>query len=84
MIIDHRFAEKHKVSVHDCSGSEIQGVVSFNTDSKEIEMLVWLVREPGATERPLLKTLSEDGSAVPYVAKIKLLGAYAIVDGQKI
>ena len=83
MLITNKTSEKQTVSIHDCSGSEIPGVISFDTNTKEIEMLIWLLKEPGSEPRPLLKTLSSDGTPSPFVARFKLIGAYALVDGQK-
>ncbi|CAB5220958.1 hypothetical protein UFOVP244_61 [uncultured Caudovirales phage] len=84
MIINYQTSENHKVAIYDCSGSEIPGVISFNTDTQETEMLIWLLQQAGANERPVLKTIGTNGEKTPFVAKIKIPGAYAILDGQKV
>lgn len=84
MILTPENTEGKQVFVYDCRGSVIPGVLRFDTETCEIEMLVWLGQREGDRVRPLLFAKDAGGSPQPVSAKIKIPGAFAVVDGQRI
>ncbi len=73
-----------KVAVYDCRGNEISGVVSFDTETKEVEMIVYLVKKDADRERNVLFRLGSNGAPEPCIVKVTVPGSYAIVDGQMV
>lgn len=71
-------------NVYDCAGNVIPGVVSYDTETSEVEMAIFLLQQEGASFRPILRAISKEGGSEPLIVKIRIPGSYAILNGQKI
>lgn len=88
MIISVDTPEYEKYLVYDCSGHVIPYVISFDTDSEEIELSIGVNRKD-KEEGPfalLMQSVTEGDQtySTPTIVKFKLPGAYATKDGAAI
>lgn len=84
MMLTAENSKGKKILVYDVGGSLIPGVLSFDTETCDIEMVVWLAQREGDNVRPVLKALDSSGAQGIATATARIPGAYAIVDGQKV
>jgi len=95
MLITVATPEAEKYLIFDCVGHVIPCVTSFDTETKEIELMIRVQEqvknnkedEPTSRIVPLMQEVTnEDGTtdSAPILVKFKLLGAYARKDGKPI
>jgi len=90
MLLSLETPEADKYLVFDCNGNIIPFVISFDTESEEIELMIPVKspeKETTAIYQLLMQTrIAEDGALehAPIAVKFKLAGAYAMKDGQVI
>jgi len=82
MLISLETPEADKYLVWDSSGNMIPFVVSFDTESEEVELFVPVQAQKFVTAAKV----NADGNVThtPISIKFKLAGAYATKDGQRI
>lgn len=90
MLLTVDLPEAEKYLVHDCDGNIVPYVMSFDTVTEEIELMI-RVKAKTEDEKEPLKVLmqkieKEDGTtaSAPIAVKFKLPGAYACKDGKPI
>lgn len=87
MLITVESPDAHQYRIYDCEGSAIPFVVSFDTETKDIELSVRVVgkkSEEGGEELCMLKQLvveNGENQHAPVIIKFNLPGAYALKDG---
>jgi hypothetical protein len=84
MLLTSDMPDSAKYLIHDCDGHVLPYVVSFDTETEQIELHV---RIPGDKPGLLMQSVvSGDGTAAsaPILLKFKLPGAYALRDGEPI
>lgn len=90
MLLTVDMPESAQYLVHDYAGNIIPYVVSFDTDTEEVELMIRVKANVGLEVNDLRllmqKVDKEDGmmDSAPIVVKFKLPGAYALKNGKPI
>lgn len=88
MIVSIDTPEFEKYVVYDCDGHEIPYVVSFDTDTEEIEISIGVCRKKDEENKFVILMQSVKGddtiTSAPILVKFKLPGAYATKNGEAI
>ena len=90
MLLSVEIPESVKYLVHDCNGNIVPYVISFDTKTEEIELMIRVKANPEDEKEPfrllMQKIEKEDGTidSAPIAIKFKLPGAYARKDGKPI
>jgi len=92
MLLTVDMPESAQYLVHDCAGNTIPYVVSFDTETEEIELMIRVKSntgleveyDPTKDLRLLMQKIDkEDGTVdeAPIIVKFRLPGAYALKNG---
>ena len=82
MLLTSDLPDSAKYTVHDCNGHVLPYVVSFDTETGEIELHVKVHGgKPGLLMQSVVREDGAEGAA-PILIKFKLPGAYALRDGE--
>lgn len=95
MLLNVEMPEAAQYLVHDCQGNIIPYVVSFDTETEEIEVMIKVKAnvglevdyDPTKDLRLLMQRIDkEDGTTdeAPIIVKFRLPGAYALKNGNPI
>lgn len=71
-------------TVCDCTGTPVPYVYSFDTESKEIELLVSIGKDADSGRTKFLTKLDSAGVHIPVKVKTLLTGAYVAREGREI
>jgi len=82
MILNVETSDSYKCVVKDCLGKQITYVISFDTETCEIEMAVRIGTDDGG--QPLFLAHKKDKEPSYFLPKFVLLGAYAEKEDERI
>jgi hypothetical protein len=88
MLISVDTPEFNDYMIYDCDGHVIPYVISFDTDTEEIELSIGVCRKEKEESKfvLLMQSITFEGTATstPILVKFKLPGAYALKNGEAI
>ena len=85
MLINIDIPESSQYKIYDCVGHLIPAVVSFDTETEEIEVSICCHRNSTDTnEICVLMQKTETDEVAPILVKFKLAGAYAMKNNERV